>query len=74
MRSKKMTPKVQKRMEVFLDQGLKESGGGSFGRCCKGKEDISDDRDVRVLELGRVPSSCSRGCGGSGLELCLSGI
>jgi hypothetical protein len=74
MRSKKRMPKVQRRMEVFLDQGLKESGGGSLGGCCNGKEDLSDDRNVRVLELCRVFSSCSRGCGGSWLELCFSGI
>jgi hypothetical protein len=74
MRSKKRRPKVQRRMEFFLDQGLKESGGGSLGGCCEGKEDLSDDREVCVLELDRVPSSCSRGCGGSWLELCLSSI
>jgi hypothetical protein len=63
MRSKKRRPRVHTMIEVFFVHGEKEIGGGPD----TGEEalDFRDEREVCVLELGRLESSGETGRGGS---------
>jgi len=62
-----MRPKVQRRMESFWTGKTEESGEFRLGML-KGKEDWSDARNVRVLELFDCPAPVQR-CGGSWLDV-----